>query len=134
MKSSICLSDADQHRLDAILDHLVPSPWPNAEQAAVLRGLLSRARKSRAAKDPRDHVGFFDEVSLVSPVDPSDRFDFRIVMPAESDPDEGRVSVLLPISLAVLGCSAGETVSWECPRGPREMQIEKFVKSTELAV
>jgi regulator of nucleoside diphosphate kinase len=134
MKTPIYLSEADQQRLHSILGHLAPSPWPNNEQAAALRALLTRTGKSRASEDLGDSISFFDEVALVSPTDPRDNYDFRIVMPADSDPDEDRVSVLLPVALAVLGRRRGDTVSWECPRGTREMRVAKVVKSAELVV
>lgn len=134
MKTSLSISPADQQRLQSILDHLVPSPWPTPDQAAAIGNLLSRARKSRPSDDSGDPIGFYNRVSLVSPTDPHDSFDFRIVMPAESNPDEDRLSVLLPVALAVLGRRAGDSVSWECPRGTREMQVNRVQKSEELTV
>ncbi len=134
MKTPLFLSEADQQRLHSILKHLAPSPWPNAEQAEALRKLLSRSGKPHAVEDLNDHIGFLDEVFLVSPTDPRDTYDFRIVMPADSDPDEDRLSVLLPVALAVLGRRTGEIVSWECPRGIREMKVSSVVKSTEVTV
>lgn len=134
MKTSFFLSEADQQRLRSILDHLAPGPWPDGEQAAALRGLLARAKKSPATENLGDYIGFLDEVALVSPADTRDNYDFRIVMPADSDPDEDCLSVLLPVAIAVLGRRAGDTVSWECPRGTRQMRVTKVVKSAELVV
>jgi transcription elongation GreA/GreB family factor len=55
-------------------------------------------------------------------------------MPAESAPDEDRISVLLPVALACLGRRRGDTITWECPRGNREMRIAAVEKSGELAI
>ncbi len=134
MKTSLHLSEADQQRLHSILDHLAPGPWPNAEQAAALKGLLKKSGKAHSAEELGDHVSFLDDVSLVSPADPRDSFDFRIVMPGDADLDDDSLSVLLPVAVAVLGRRVGETVAWEGPRGIREMKVAKVVKSAELAV
>lgn len=134
MKTSPCISEADQQRLHSILDHLAPGPWPNAEQTAALKGLLKKSGKAHPAEDLGDYVSFLDDVSLISPTDPRDSFDFRIVMPADADLDDDSLSVLLPVAVAVLGRRTGDTVSWECPRGIREMRVANVVKSTEVAV
>jgi hypothetical protein len=134
MKTQPHLSEADQQRLRSILDHLAPGPWPNGEQAAALKGLLKKSGKTQPAEDLSDYVSFFDDVSLVSPTDPRDSFDFRIVMPGDADLDDDSLSVLLPVAVAVLGRCVGESVAWEGPRGIREMQVAKVVKSAELAV
>lgn len=134
MKTILHLGEVDQQSLKSILRHEVPAPWPTQDQAAALRKVLSKIAKASSGSDLRDAIGLNDRVSLVSPTDPTDTFDFQIVMPAESDPDEDRVSVLLPVSLAAIGRRVGELVSWECPRGLRLMHVASVEKSGHLTV
>ncbi|MES2474965.1 MAG: GreA/GreB family elongation factor [Verrucomicrobiota bacterium] len=133
MNSFLYLSNGDLQRLQSILDHLAPGPWPNQDQSAALREVIARAAKAR---DPEAHpcVGLLDEISLISSTDAEDRYDFSIVMPADANTDEDRLSVLQSVSLAVLGRRVGDLVSWECPRGVREMRIAKVKKFSELVV
>jgi regulator of nucleoside diphosphate kinase len=42
-----------------------------------------------------------------------------IVYPADADEDEGKVSVLAPLGIALLGLSVGEAIEWEFPDGSR---------------
>lgn len=77
-------------------------------------------------------MGFNDRVSLVCLADSLDSFDLQVVMPAEADLDQNRISVLLPVSLAVIGRRRGEQVSWDTPHGPREMKITGVSKLEEV--
>ncbi len=134
MKTILHLDEADKRSLKSILNHETPAPWPTQDQAAALRKILSKAAKATSGEESRDAIGLNDRISLVSPTDPSDTFDFQIVMPAESDLDEDRISILFPVSLAVLGRRLGEIVTWECPRGTRQMRVASVGKSSQLAV
>jgi regulator of nucleoside diphosphate kinase len=42
-----------------------------------------------------------------------------IVYPADADEDEGRISVLAPLGIALLGLSVGEAIEWDFPDGSR---------------
>ena len=42
-----------------------------------------------------------------------------IVYPADADDDEGRISVLAPLGIALLGLSVGEAIEWDFPDGSR---------------
>jgi len=134
MKTILHLDEADQLSLKAILNHEAPAPWPTPDQAATLRKLLSKTAKISTANELCDAIGLNDRVSLVSPTDSSDTFDFQIVMPAESDLDEDRISILFPVSLAALGRRHGEIIMWECPRGIRQMRVTSVEKLDQLPV
>jgi regulator of nucleoside diphosphate kinase len=40
-----------------------------------------------------------------------------LVYPMDSDPEQGRISVLSPVGSALLGLSVGQTIDWPLPRG-----------------
>lgn len=133
MNMSVFLSEADQLCLRSIVESDTNHPKPTLEQKSAIEGILSRAAKSRTTEDPQSHVGFNDRVSLVSPLDSRDFFNLRIVMPEDADADQDLISVLLPVSLALIGRRCGENVSWEGPQGMREMRIVAVTKSEKMA-
>jgi len=59
--------------------------------------------------------------------------EFTLVYPAEADALEGRISVLAPLGLAVLGARAGDQVKWQVPAGVRTFKIEAIVYQPEAA-
>lgn len=127
MNSSIALNEADEQRLELLLDPESPPPVADTEQRKILKRIL-KASRSNPGGDPDDHIGFGDRVVLAAPGDPRDNFILTICMPREADVDHDLISVLPPISLAVLGHSAGDAVTWETPAGKRKMTIMSVAK------
>lgn len=127
--NSPLLSEADLSRLQSIHQHLSPPPRATHEQRLALEALLEGATTAIDPAALEKHVGFGDEVVLVSPTDPTDDFLLRIVMPHEAEPAEGRISVLAPVSLAILGQSQGHVTSWNANGFTREMRITGILKN-----
>lgn len=128
MNAPVVLCESDKERLHRLLTHQRPGPWLQPTQAAALEAIL---RSAKVTDDPTilaSQVGLGDRVTLVSPEDPADVFDLKVVEPVDADIDQDKVPVSMPISLALLGHSRGERISWDTPRGLREMRIVEVVK------
>ena len=95
----------------------------------MLAGLLPDVRVTENPATLGSHVGFGDQVALVSPTDVTDDFLLRIVMPHEADAGSGFISVLAPLSLALIGRQLGEIISWPANGALREMRIASILKS-----
>ena len=132
MKKSIILSAEDQRQLRDVLEHKAAGHKPTEEEQEALGAILSAATEPSSDEEAASWVGLGDLISLVSPKDSSDYFNLRIVLPAEASPDDDLVSVLFPISLAAIGRRSGENVSWETPRGVREMRIVAVSKAERI--
>jgi transcription elongation GreA/GreB family factor len=124
MNSSIHLNEDDESRLIALLAEEVPPPRPTVEQCDTLKSLLSAAPRPRTGPKNVRHVAFYDAVTLRSISDPSDSYEFEIVMPQDMDIDSNRLSICMPISLGVIGRPIGSAVVWNIPSGERHMRIE----------
>lgn len=81
---------------------------------------------SRAAVVPPGHIGadvvllgsrvtFRDEAGAVS--------DVTLVLPERANVSEGRVSVLTPVGVALIGMAVGQTISYTTRRGPRRITV-----------
>ena len=132
MKTTIILTVEDKLQLREVLGLKVSGPKPSQDQQAVLKKIISKAKEPSSDEEMQSSVGFSDQVSLVSPEDSSDNFNFRIVLPANADPDQDLISILFPISLAVIGRGIGENVSWESPVGKRTMRIDGISKVEKM--
>lgn len=128
----LLLNGADLSRLRLLLD---PASVPrlNHEQRSAIEEILSRSRPPDDGEALESRVGFEDRVTLVSPLDSGDFFNFEIVMPDQANLDAERIPVLMPICLATLGRRCGEKVSWETHAGRREMRIIAIVKAAVAA-
>ena len=133
MNTSIFLSAVDQQCLRLIVESEINHPKPTSEQKSAMKEILSSAANSRITRERQSYIGFNDRVSLVSPLDSRDFFNLQIVMPADADADQDLISILLPISLALIGRRCGANVTWEGPRGMREMRIVAVTKCEKMA-
>lgn len=46
-----------------------------------------------------------------------ERREVSLVYPRDSDPTQGRISILAPVGAALLGLAVGQTIDWPLPRG-----------------
>ena len=62
-----------------------------------------------------------------------ERETFTLVYPEEADIDEGKVSVLAPLGMALLGARVGEVVEVKAPGGVRRFEVEEVLYQPEAA-
>jgi len=123
MKTPLLLSEDDEQRLRSILQSEPHHSPPTSDQKALLEKVLSQSKVPKNGDLLENRVGFYDRVSLVSASDSRDYFNLQIVMPKDANPDDEQISILLPVSLAVIGQRCGEIVTWKTAHGTREMRI-----------
>lgn len=126
--NSLLLCEADLSCLESIYHRQSRPPLASSHQRVALGGFLAMVTITADSVRLLRHVGLGDEVILVSPIDATDDFRFRIVLPHEADPALGLISALAPISLALLGREEGEIVSWDANGNLREMRITAIGK------
>lgn len=126
------MTDVDRDRLADTARALRQVGGPYRDFAAELESEIDRAKIC-----PRD--GIAPEVitmnSKVRILDlrTQERSRFTLVYPHESDILEGRMSVIAPLGLALLGRRAGEVVELKVPSGNRRFLIEKVLYQPEAA-
>lgn len=127
------LDEAGFSRLHHLYHQESPPHVPSPVQRREIGRILASSDVSGDAGPPLQHVGFGDEVTLVSTEDATDDFVLRVVMPGEADPDNGLVSVLMPVSLAILGRGEGSVAIWDANGNQRKMRISSIRKAVPVA-
>jgi regulator of nucleoside diphosphate kinase len=84
---------------------------------------LERARIADAAEAPPDLITLHSQVRVLD-LASGKRRELTLVLPPESDPAQGRISVLAPLGTALLGYRAGDELEWQMPGGMRRVRIE----------
>ena len=95
----LVIVDRDYARLSAL------------ESADVLVEELSRATVVPVERVPDDVVRMHSVVTYVVE-GMGERRKVQLVFPEESDPSSGKVSVLAPVGVALLGLRAGQSIDW----------------------
>ena len=87
-----------------------------------LKKRLSEIATMDVSRLPKDKVAYGSTVELENPKT-GDKTVFRLVMPEESDPDRGWVSVASPIGRGLVGREEGDNVEIRAPSGVKRYTI-----------
>lgn len=93
---------------------------------------LLRAEVVGSEKIPRDVVTMNSLVKFRD-MDSREVYVYSIVYPGNADFEKGRISVLAPIGMALLGYRVGDVVEWLVPAGMRRLKIEEVLYQPEAA-
>ena len=111
----IVLSEQDATRLEQLVD----APDRRRDSAAAeLLAEIARAQVLPAGNLPADVVSMHSSVVCIDDVTGVERR-VTLVYPGEADITRGRVSVLSPVGMALLGLRIGQSIEWPAPAGNR---------------
>lgn len=129
-KQTIRVSDADSRRLEAMLEGSRPRSTRDAGSLELLERHLDEAEVVPATGIEPDVVTMNSEVR-VRDMDTHEARVFRVVFPSAANAEAGRISVLAPLGMAVLGRASGEHVAWRTPGGVRRLRIDRVLHQPE---
>jgi regulator of nucleoside diphosphate kinase len=91
---------------------------------------MERAVLVRPQEVPPNVVTMNSRVEVVD-LDTSERRTISVVFPEAAAPAKGKISILAPMGMAVLGTRQGQVLEWEMPGGPRRLRIERILYQPE---
>jgi len=131
LTNPLTMTEFDLRRLDALFErlrlHLKPPPT-----LTLLERELERAVVVKPDEVPSTIVTMNSEVEVVD-LDTGERRSLTLVFPSMAGIESGRVSVLAPLGTALLGSCQGARVTWQTPRGERQLRVESIVYQPEAA-
>lgn len=128
--SAIRVTSLDMQRLRNLLDK--PELTNQKQYLQVLEREIDLAVVVQSSEVSPDTVTMNSTVQLVD-LRTSEEMMLTLVYPDNANIVEGRVSVLAPVGLAILGCREGETVEWEVPDGIRSLKVDRVIYQPEAA-
>ena len=122
----IYLTTSDMERLMALVEgyRLQGTDDSNLD---VLEGELERALVIDAGRRLPSDVVTLDSRVLVVDLDSGEERVFTLVLPSKANVDEGRISVLAPLGMAVLGYRSGAEIEWDVPGGRRRLLVRRVI-------
>lgn len=132
MDRKIFITTTDAERLRNLIRDMKN---PNDHERIYLKLLteeLLRAEVVEPLKIPRDVVTMNSLVKFRD-METREVYMYSIVYPANSDFENGRISVLAPIGMALLGYRVGDVVEWPVPAGMRRLKVEEVLFQPEAA-
>lgn len=117
------INEFDQNRLAQVIEQLRVSnyyaQWDNGDE---LQFRLNTAKKLAPVEVPEDLITMNSTV-LVRDTTTKKEQRYTIVFPTESDPIEGKISVLSKLGLALFGSRVGDIVEFTAPSGQRRLEV-----------
>src|SRR5512140_2323767 len=120
--SDIHLVRHDHDRLRPLVDSTASADRWLRQALERLEEELDRAVIIDAAEVPADVVTLDSWVRLLD-LDSGRELLVSPVLPSKADANAGRLSVLAPLGMAVLGYRAGDTIEWRVPGGLRRLRV-----------
>lgn len=125
------MTQFDLDRLEALSDRL-GQKHPAPPMLDALERQLDQAVVVKPEEVPPDVVTMNSRVRVSDPAT-QEALDLTLVFPSMTAIDEGRISVLAPMGLALLGSREGELIEWSTPRGTRRLRVERVVFQPEAS-
>lgn len=126
-ENRIFITDQDYHRLTALVSQ-VEGQWAEALEEELSRAnVISQKEISRDVVTMNSRVKFLDEST-------GSESEMTLVYPQDAKLEEGRISVLAPVGIALLGLSAGQSIDWKMPNGAtKKLKVQQVVYQPEAS-
>lgn len=132
MSRAIFITRTDRERLEKLIqteEEFVPG---DKTHLLELKSELKRAVVVEPQAIPADVITMRSEV-LLKDLSSSEEMICTLVYPDEADMLEGKISVLAPIGMAILGYRENDRVEWATPGGIALLQVEKILFQPEAS-
>jgi regulator of nucleoside diphosphate kinase len=125
--SSLVITDQDYERLALLLQHTESS------NAATLEEELARATVVSQKEVPSDVVTMNSTIQFMDE-NTQKESEVTLVFPKDADVTKGKVSILAPVGIALIGLRIGQTIRWPMPNGQnRELKVTAIRYQPEAA-
>jgi regulator of nucleoside diphosphate kinase len=131
-QSELVVTDTDLARLFEMTRAFRVNRHPYRQYAGELEAELARARVVPRAQVTADVVTMNSTIRIREHRG-REVEEFTLVYPNEADALDGRLSVLAPLGMAVLGARVGDVITWRVPAGERTFRVERIVYQPEAA-
>jgi len=132
MNRPIILTQTDAKQLRSLLERKATVESTYAESVSRLKNELERAVIVSDSELPEDTIALHSTVELKDLAN-RELLTFTVVMPEHANIEEGRISILAPIGMALLGYRAGDEIEWPVPGGMARMRIRKHLGRQPMA-
>jgi len=127
---NIIITSKDQERLEKLIQLQEEFAAGSKAPLQALKAELKRAVISDPQNIPHDVITMRSQV-LLKDLSSGEEMVYTLVYPDEADMLEGKISVLAPIGMAILGYRENDTVEWAIPEGIAHLKVEKILFQPE---
>lgn len=127
---SIMVTAADRRRLGTMLDQRRELGLERRRLLDDLEHEIERAEVVEPWEVP-GNVITMNSTARLRDLDSDEEFEWTLVYPANTNANEGRVSVLAPVGTALIGYREGDVIEWPVPGGQIRLRVEEVIYQPE---
>lgn len=129
---NLVITEQDAKRLRILVESVTYSGGYDRAQLKALEEEMEKAIILPEHQVPENVVTMHSRVRIID-MRTHEEMVFQLVYPHESKYADGKISILAPIGMALLGARAGAVVEWKVPSGMRRLRIEAVEHQPEAA-
>ncbi|MEL7587332.1 MAG: nucleoside diphosphate kinase regulator [Prolixibacteraceae bacterium] len=130
MDNQIVITELDYVRLSQLILLTKNNKTIELRNLDFLRQEIARAKRVDSKKMSADYVTMNSEIEILD-LDSNKTMTLKLVYPQEADFRSGRISILSPLGSALLGYKVSRTISFEVPKGTKQIKITRIIYQPE---
>ena len=128
----IVITEFDLERLQRLIEDMEEFPARDNRYLDELSEELLRAEVVAPQEIPPQVITMNSKVRLQD-LDSKAELEYTLVFPSEANLDQGKISVLAPVGMAMIGYRVGDTITWQVPAGTKRLKVKKILYQPEAA-
>jgi len=130
MKPKTIISELDYVRISKLINSMRDNPFDDSQNLELLYMELHHARRVEPKMIEPDCVTMNSRIEITD-IDTNKSMKLTLVYPKDADFKKGRISVLAPFGIALIGNRVGATVDFQVPKGTKRIRIDKIIYQPE---
>ncbi len=126
-RKKIIVNSRDYTKLTGLISI---KPGSSDSEYRELSEELKNAVLIEPEKMPPDVITMNSKVRFKD-IEESEDYIFSLVYPEDADTSKGKLSILAPIGIALLGYRVGDEVKWKVPAGEKTFLVEEILYQPE---
>ncbi|MCU7495288.1 MAG: transcription elongation factor GreAB [Ignavibacteria bacterium] len=132
MDKIMFITDFDMKRFSWLISNSNRFSSIDNRYLSELKDGLSKAVVVQPQEIPSDVVTMSSKVRLKF-LDSNEEITYTLVFPFDADLSQGKLSVLAPLGVAIIGCRIGDEADWDVQSAKRKVRIEGILYQPEAA-
>jgi regulator of nucleoside diphosphate kinase len=132
MERSIYITQFDMDRLMDLIEGVKAHAKKSNKNLDMLEQELLRAKLVEPKDVPSDVITMNSRVQITD-VESAEQMTYTLVYPSAADIGQGRLSILAPLGIALLGYRKGDVIDWVVPSGSKKLRIDNVLYQPEAA-
>ncbi len=129
---TLYITKFDMDRLLELIDGLRSAPKANQANLDLLEKELYRGILVDPQNVPHDVITMNSRVTITD-TESGEKMNYTLVFPSAANINDGKLSILAPLGIALLGYRKGDVIEWQVPSGAKKFIVDDIIYQPEAS-